>query len=247
MKASTANPVQDQRLPVLTPQAPLADWKALLRDFADSHRCSSHPLFARLGACQPTASRIAGLLRNYDAHACVLRRLLLKAVCLMPEEACCFILENVRNEYGNGNPDHRHQLQLLDLAYQSGVSEEQFKSERIRAGVSAFIKAVTPLYYPHQRAAYSRKAAIAAGAITATELLAIKEFVHMQQLFAKLGLADHIWFHHIEVEAEHSDESLALALHFITRYSAGDDVMFGLNAVLDANCLLYDGLLESLA
>ncbi len=247
MKVSTANPAQDQRLPVLAAHAPLEDWKRLLRDFAGSHRCSSHLFFGRLSACEPTGPRIAGLLRNYDAHASVLRRLLLKAVCLMPEEACCYILENVRNEYGNGNPDHRHQLQLLDLAHQAGISDEQFKSEPILAGVKAFIKAVSPLYYPRASKAYNRKAAIAAGAITATELLAIKEFVHMQHLFAKLGLGNHIWFHHIEVEAEHSDESLALALHFISRYSAGDDVMFGLNAVLDANCLLYDGLLESLS
>jgi hypothetical protein len=248
MEVKTANLTKDQRLPLLSPDASLADWKRFLREFASSHRCSCHPLFARLSVCSPTGYRVAGLLRNYDAHASVLRRLLLKAVCLMPEEACCYILENVRNEYGNGDPDCRHQLQLLDLARQSGISQEQFKTQRIATGVKAFIAQVTPLYFPVKASlpTHFRPAAVAAGAITATELLAIKEFVHMQHFFRKLGLERHIWFNHIEVENEHSDESLALALHFIARYNAAGEVMFGLNAVLDANCLLYDGLLETL-
>src|SRR5262245_58694831 len=79
----------------------LSGWTSHLKSLAGSHDCAQHPLFARLDACEPTPARIAGLLRNYDAHAGVLRRLLLKAAAIMPEKACGYILENVRNEYGN--------------------------------------------------------------------------------------------------------------------------------------------------
>jgi hypothetical protein len=165
----------------------------------------------------------------------------------MPEEAVGFILENVRNEYGNGNANDRHQLQLIDVAMSAGITPEQFALAPIQPGVRAYIKTVSPYYYPLNRQwpHHYRRAAIAAGAVTATELLAIKEFEAMQRAFSKLGLGHHIWFDHVAVEVEHSDESLQLALYFIERYSAGDAVEFGMRGVLDANVLLYDGLLAA--
>src|SRR5437016_2291594 len=75
-----------------------------LRGLAQSHLCWSHPLFARLEGARLTTEQCAALLRNYDEHAGALRRLLLKAATIMPEEAVTYVLENVRNEYGNGNP-----------------------------------------------------------------------------------------------------------------------------------------------
>jgi len=192
--------------------------------------------------------QIARFLRNYDAHAAVLRRLLLKAATLMPEEAVGFILENVRNEYGNGNPDDRHQLQLVDVARSAGVTTDEFAAAAVQPGVKEYIRSVTPLYYP-LRGRWPqnyRRAAISAGAISATEMLAIKEFESMQRAFSNLGLAHHIWFNHVTVEVEHCDESLDLALHFIEHYRAQEAVEFGMRGVLDANVRLYDGLLAAL-
>jgi hypothetical protein len=223
-------------------------WRSFLKERADEHECATHPLFSVLAKIEPTQRRVSGLLRNYDAHAAVLRRLLLKTATLMPEEACGFVLENVRNEYGNGDPNGRHELQLRDLALQSGVPFKRFKSERIQPGVKTFISNVGRYYYPsrYNLPVGFRPAAVAAGAITATELLAVKEFVAMQNLFVKLNLGHHIWFDHINVEVEHSDESVALALYFIERHLAIADVLYGFNGVLNANISLYDGLLEAL-
>jgi hypothetical protein len=65
--------------------------------------------------------------------------------------------------------------------------------------------------------------------------------------FAKLDLAHHIWFHHVTIEAEHSDESLALALHFLHNNDAWQEVEYGMLGVLDANVSLYDGLLAAIS
>lgn len=220
----------------------------LILRMCSAHPCFSHTLFAALEEVLLTREKVAALLRNYDAHASVLRRLLLKAASIMPEEAAGFILENVRNEYGNGNVDGRHQLQLIDLSDKSGVPRARFDAERIRPGIRRFIAEVTPAYYPLKEniPAGLYRPAIAAGAITATEVLALKEFKAMQKAFQKLDLHNHIWFDHVTVEAEHTMESLALALFFIEKRDALSSVEFGLKQVLDANVHLYDGLLEAI-
>lgn len=219
----------------------------LLLDIASNHKCASHPLFSALEQVSITSLKAAALLRNYDAHAGVLRRLLLKAASIMPEDAACYVLENVRNEYGNGDPAKRHELQLLDLAKQAGVTEEQFRGARIQPAVKRFIRSVVPLYYPVKGSTpvgLSRPA-IASGAITATEILAVQEFKSMQKAFAKMGLASHIWFDHVTVECSHTDDSLALTAYFVQKKGAYDAVEFGLRGVLDANQDLYDGLLTA--
>src|ERR1700733_7578527 len=162
----------------------------------------------------------------------------------MPETAVGFVLENVRTEYGAGCSEDRHQLQLLDLALKCGVSKHDFDNAAIEAGTKKFIKDVTPFYYPinKRQFAKSHKAAMAAGAITATEILAIEEFRAMQIAFAQFGLENHIWFNHVSVEVDHTSEALALARHFMFEYGQTDSVLTGLNGVLTANISLYDGL-----
>lgn len=83
---------------------------AYLNQYVAAHPAWSHPLFARLAQAASVehmldAQTLGHFLRNYDAHASHLRRLLLSAATLMPEKAVGYILENVRNEYGNGNVD----------------------------------------------------------------------------------------------------------------------------------------------
>jgi hypothetical protein len=119
-----------------------------LVDIALGHPCARHELFNRLRHVELTTASAGALLRNYDAHACVLRRLLLRAAAIMPEEAVGYILENVRTEFGAGNVDDRHQLQLVDLAHKSGVRDADFKAYRIESGVKQFVKAATRYYYP---------------------------------------------------------------------------------------------------
>jgi len=230
-----------------------------LADFAQGHAAFKHPLFQALQTTKLTAPAAGRILKNYDAHASHLRRLLLKAATIMPESAVGFILENVRNEYGNGVDSGRHQLQLQDLAGKAGNSREDYRQFAIEEGVRQFIKIVTPYYFPLQisapnydcalseRIAPLCKAAIAAGAITATELMAVEEFKALQIAFSHFDLQDHIWFDHVQVEAEHSGESIALALYFLENPLNFDAVEFGLLSVLEANIHLYDGLLQALA
>jgi hypothetical protein len=218
-----------------------------LVDIALGHPCARHELFNRLRHVELTTASAGALLRNYDAHACVLRRLLLRAAAIMPEEAVGYILENVRTEFGAGNVDDRHQLQLVDLAHKSGVRDADFKAYRIESGVKQFVKAATRYYYPaNLPASRHYKPAICAGAITATEVLAIEEFKALQIAFSSLNLQHHIWFDHVEVEVSHSDDSLALAHHFMAQEKHIPAVLLGLNGVLDATVLLYDGLLAAL-
>lgn len=215
-----------------------------LMAIAQEHACAGHPLFDALAKFETepmTVEQGGRLLFNYDVHASHLRRLLLKAATIMPECAVGFILENVRNEYGNGRVDDRHQLQLQDLAFSIGVGKEAYKHYLVQPGIKKFIAAVTEYYYPAQ-GGKRRRAAVAAGAITATEILAMQEFVFLQRAFSPLGQKHHIWFNHVEVECEHTSESLDLALFFQER----EDVEYGLKGVLDANLHLYDGLLASL-
>lgn len=230
---------------MLASQKHFAKTASRLVDIAVNHACSSHELFEYLETCQLNNKQVAALLRNYDAHASVLRRLLLRAAAIMPEEAVTFVLENVRNEYGNGNYELNHQRQLRDLCFACGVSSSEFHAVKIQAGVKSFIKQANRFYRPGKHAPKMMKtAAITAGAITATELLAIKEFTYMQKAFEKRKMQHHIWFHHVNVEAEHSEESLALAGIF-----AGENLRaleYGLNGVLDANIRLYDGLLSAM-
>ena len=233
----------------------------MLRDFAAAHPASSHPLFSCLDKSKEEEGynlsqlQAGALLRNYDAHASHLRRLLLKAATIMPECAVGFILENVRNEYGNGDADGRHQLQLQDLAWQIGLSRSQYDGFAITSGIRTFIKDVTAYYYPVKNEVspdwqFSSRAAVAAGAITATELLAIEEFKSLQKAFTPFGLADHIWFDHVAIECEHFEDSVNLALYFLESREEREknleaDVLFGLKGVLDANMHLYDGLLST--
>ncbi|HEY9785083.1 MAG TPA: iron-containing redox enzyme family protein [Candidatus Obscuribacterales bacterium] len=220
-----------------------------LKDIARNHACFRHELFDKLTHTEPQRQQIARLLKNYDAHASYLRRLLLRSASIMPEKAVGFILENVRNEYGNGDAEKRHQLQLQDLARVSGVSALEFKNARIEPGIKRFISRAAQLYYPVHAdfPAQMRRPAIAAGAITATEILAIEEFRCMQQFFAHLGLANHVWFDHIAIEVEHSEESLAIALYFCNEEDAAPSVEYGLRQMLDNNINLYDGLCEALS
>jgi hypothetical protein len=251
----------------------------MLRDFAAAHPASSHPLFSALDKSRDSLSlnlsqlQAGALLRNYDAHASHLRRLLLKAATIMPECAVGYILENVRNEYGNGNPDDRHQLQLQDLAWQVGLSREQYDGFAIASGIKTFIDGVTAYYYPvntNQKnnlpedldylrddsidgfldVSFCKRAAVAAGAITATELLAVEEFKSLQKAFTPFGLAGHIWFDHVAIECEHFEDSVNLALYFLDLKEKQGldfeaDVLLGLKGVLDANIHLYDGLLST--
>jgi hypothetical protein len=236
-------------------RAAIANNLALAREhlsgLASQHACSRHPLFDYLRTNSLRREQAAALLRNYDAHATVLRRLLLKAATIMPEPAVTFILENVRNEYGNGQPERRHQLQLKSLAEAAGVTNDIFENVPIALGVREYIRRVVPLYsgLANAQGLIARgiyRPAVAAGAITATEVMALEEFRAMQSAFRHAGLADHIWFDHVNVEAEHADESLALALFFVEHHGALDSVVLGMSSVLDANCLLYDGLLHSI-
>jgi hypothetical protein len=219
-----------------------------LISIASAHDCARHQLFAYLKETKLTLRQALALLRNYDAHASVLRRLLLKAATLMPETAVGYVLENVRTEYGAGCVEGRHQLQLIDLALSCGGSKHEFDRVPIERGTKDFIKSVTAFYYPlrNRDCVKAQKAAVAAGAITATEILAVEEFKAMQIAFTHFGLQNHIWFDHVSVEVDHTDEALALAHHFVYEYEQTESVLKGLNGVLAANISLYDGLLAAM-
>lgn len=225
----------------------LAIARARFLQLADEHACSRHELFLVLETEHLNKKQIAALLRNYDAHASVLRRLLLHAASIMPEAAVPFVLENVRNEYGNGNYARNHQLQLRSLAQACDIDDAEFMSVPIERGVKVFIKEAVRYYKRGGTAGISlKRPATTSGAITATELLAIKEFAYLQKAFARHGLQDHIWFHHVSIEMEHSDESLALALFFADTAQGRASVEHGLLGVLAANVSLYDGLLAAI-
>lgn len=236
--------VQERRDPL--PESNARDlFAAKLLNLANDHPCSKHPLFAYLEESELNDMQVASLLRNYDAHASVLRRYLLNAAAMMPEYAVPFVLENVRNEYGNGDYSGNHQDQLRDLVWSCGIKRESYFSCKIQAGISKFLKDASKFYSPKNSGEVKgmRKAAIIAGAITATEILAIKEFASIQKPFARRGLGHHIWFHHVEIEAEHTDDSLNLALCFSDSKAGLEGVLYGLRGVLDSNMHLYDGLL----
>lgn len=226
-------------------------WAELLRQRARNHACYQHPLFTRLETSTLTPALVSSLLCNYDAHAAVLRRLLLSAATLMPDDCVHHVIENVRNEYGNGDPARRHALQLRDLALKAGAGAAAFDQARVAAGVRDFIEMAGPLYFPENNngacAPAPSAGAVSAGAITATELLAAREFQVMQAAFARIGHGHHIWFDHVATEIEHGNESLELALYFICEHGASTAVERGFNGVLAANIRLYDGLLESIS
>ncbi len=96
----------------------------------------------------------------------------------------------------------------------AGVSVEELQKAPLEAGVKKYMEQVPQFYFPEQIGHESvlMTPAISAGAITATEILAIEEFRHMQNSFAFLGLHQHIWFDHVTVEVEHSEDSVALAV-----------------------------------
>lgn len=220
-----------------------------LLELARTHECARHEIFDALRTRTLTIEQAALLLRNYDAHASVLRRLLLKAATLMPEPAVGFILENVRNEYGNGNYAENHQNQLQDIVWQLGVPRKEYFALPVLAPIKRFISEATSYYFPPCGSLPRglNRAAVAAGAVTATEVLAIEEFRALQQAFSQFGLQHHIWFHHVMIEEEHSDESIALALHFIENHKASAAVEYGMKGVLGANVHLYDGLLQAIS
>lgn len=227
-----------------------------LQNLAFSHACASHNLFHRLNKAdkQPISpTQAVALLVNYDAHAGLLRRLLLKAAAYMPEAAVGYVLENVRNEYGNGDYSLCHQGQLRDVierVKRLGNLNGKTDDIPVRKGVKSYIRYVVDYYHPHAdhleipQGMYGP--AISAGAITATELMALEEFKAMQVAFKNFELDYHPWFDHVNVECDHGEESLALAQHFIENYDAKASVEYGFNKTLEANVHLYDGLLEAI-
>lgn len=229
-------------------EAQSQDLQSELLALATGHACWQHPLFDALEARRLSVEQAGKLLRNYDAHASALRRLLLKAATLMPDPAVGFVLENVRNEFGNGDYSQNHQQQLLDVAWAAGVDRQQYKRFKIEPGIRTFIASATSLYAPKPGRLPQglSAAAVAAGAITATEILALREFRYLQTAFETFELQNHKWFDHVVIEAEHTDESLALALYFIETNRSRSSVEFGLLGILQANLHLYDGLLSCL-
>jgi hypothetical protein len=227
-----------------------------LLDLARRHPCSQHAIFETLSDIHLGVPAAAALLRNYDAHAGVLRRLLLRAAGIMPEPAVGFVLENVRNEYGNGNYADNHQRQLKDVATCAGVSQDSWRQAKIQPGIRRFIRQAVRYYHPtasviagageHNGTRLSAPA-VCAGAITATELLAVSEFKALQKAFACFGLSHHRWFDHVTIEEEHSGESLRLALYFAESGELYKSVEVGMKGILDANVDLYDGLLAAVA
>ncbi len=226
-----------------------------LKNLAFSHPCASHDLFLRLNNADQkplSATQAVALLWNYDAHAGLLRRLLLKAAAYMPEAAVGFILENVRNEYGNGDYSACHQGQLRDVITRvKKLGDLDDSSDAtVRKGVKTYIRQVVDFYHPQSETSEVPPGmygpAITAGAVTATELMALEEFKSMQVAFRKFELDYHPWFDHVNVECDHGDEALALAEHFIENYNAAASVEYGFNQTLAANVHLYDGLLEAI-
>lgn len=215
-----------------------------LRDLAKEHEASSHPFLQN-----PTLNirQAINVLFNYDAHASLLRRLLLNAAGKMPEPAVGFILENVRNEYGNGDYDGCHQGQLRDLINKLERNEPGFKAHRVSDGVRQYMRTVIDYYDPQSDNGTSDfyLPAVIAGAISATEIMAIEEFSSLHKSFHAFNLQNHIWFDHVTVEAEHSDEALCLAEYFLVKNNHKKAVEYGFKGVLDANCHLYNGLMES--
>ncbi|MCA9805822.1 MAG: iron-containing redox enzyme family protein, partial [Cyanobacteria bacterium HKST-UBA02] len=204
-----------------------------------------HRLFEHLRSKPLSPEQLVRLLVNYGAHASLLRRLLLRAAAAMPEKAVGFVLENVRNEYGNGEWSRSHGLQVIDLI---AILRERFaipesRCSGIENGVRLYMRSVVACYIPDSPSGLYRPA-ITAGAITATEIMALEEFAAMQKAFARFGLDEHVWFDHVVVEAEHRDESLALVQYFLPEHQTS--VEHGLAGVLEANVNLYDGLLASI-
>jgi hypothetical protein len=232
---------------------------AYLKETASSHPCAKHPLFERLNRAdeQPlTPAQASAMLVNYDVHAGLLRRLLLSAAAYMPEPAVGFVLENVRNEYGNGDYTRCHEGQLHDVIDRvckiGGIeSDTVIRNEGlVKCGVRMYMRTVVDFYQPTSEDGKPikdmRGPAITAGAITATELMAIEEFKAMQIAFRKFQLADHRWFDHVNVECDHGEESLALAEYFIDKNNEREAVEFGFMNTLAANVHLYDGLLDAI-
>lgn len=220
------------------------------------HPVASHPWFEhmRTGRVEHTPPQLLNLLLNYDAHATLLRRLLLEAATLMPEPAVGFILENVRNEYGNGDYARAHQGQLLDivsiLEREFGLSRDQ--EFKLTDGVRAYMEEVPGFYKPDPalHGDFAAIACISAGAVTATEVLALEEFKVLQQAFRPFDLAEHIWFDHVKIESEHAEESLDLIRYFLAVDPDGSTfnlIELGVGGVLLSNTSLYEGFLEAVS
>lgn len=213
------------------------------------HPVAAHPWFDLMRGPEIKASRLAKLLANYDAHATLLRRLLLKAATLMPEPAVGFILENVRNEYGNGNYEKAHQKQLLNLLellvkdHCAGVMPDC----AVVDGVNQYMAEVPSFYYPEEGLFDEADLAlVSAGAVTATEILALEEFKALKAAFQPYGLANHIWFDHVTIEAEHANDSMDLVAYFIEQDARSlSAIEVGIGGVLMCNSSLYDGFLEA--
>lgn len=218
-----------------------------VRNLILEHPVSKHEWFSSMEGAK--APELFNLLMNYDAHATLLRRLLLKAATLMPEPAVGFILENVRNEYGNGDYRRAHQKQLLNLVdclvekHCGGIRPEV----TICDGVRQYMAEVQTFYFPEEGLfADEERPLISAGAITATEVLALEEFKALQLAFEPFGLADHIWFDHVNIEAEHADESMDLVAYFLREDQESlASIEIGIGGVLMCNTSLYDGFLQS--
>lgn len=225
---------------------------AYLKDVAGSHACTNHPLFERLRRADRdplSPAQASAMLINYDAHAGLLRRLLLSAAAYMPEPAVGFILENVRNEYGNGDYSQCHEGQLHDVIRRVCEIGGIEGGATIQPGVKEYMRQVVEFYQPPDKTLLEfgfLGPAITAGAVTATELMAIEEFKAMQVAFHRFDLAYHRWFDHVNVECDHCEESLALAEYFIDNHDAANAVEFGFNNTLATNMHLYDGLLAAI-
>lgn len=224
-----------------------------IKDLVSRHPCAGHALFSYLRTESLSAPQAVALLVNYDAHASLLRRLLLKAATIMPEPAVGFVLENVRNEYGNGDYSLCHQRQLRDLIARLQLNGgRSYGDITIADGVRQYMLNIGRFYCP-TAAERSRvpklhggNAAIAAGAITATELMAVEEFKAMQTAFRVFGLAEHPWFDHVSIECDHGKQSLALAEYFLRNCDANAAIHHGFTSTLETNQFLYDGLLQAL-
>lgn len=214
------------------------------------HPIIEHDWFKILHEERVDPERLIKLLFNYDAHAALLRRLLLKACVLMPEGAVGFVLENVRTEYGSGDYSKAHHFQILDLIKKLGETckvDTDDSLKEISQGVHQYMLEVPSFFSPEELEPEEGMYApcVSAGAILATEVLAELEFKALQHAFKPFGLHEHIWFNHLTVEKEHADESFNLALYFLNEDDrCMESLEFGIGGILMCNSSLYNGFLD---
>ena len=226
-----------------------------LKSLILEHPCANHEWFKLMEETQIRPEKLVRFLINYDVHATLLRRLLLKAACIMPEPAVGYILENVRTEYGSGDYKKAHQLQLLDLLKTLAIKfniQVEGEVKKVSEGVRQYLNEIPAFYIPDEESTDGvntfEAQAISAGAIGATELLAMKEFSSMKRAFDVYSLGDHIWFDHVRHEKEHAEDSFDLIKYFLQLDESNtESIELGIGGVLMCNTSLYDGFLEALS